>query len=413
MSMIEVISGKLKVRLPNGQEAQLAIIAQGSSPELAAGAAASGGTASSKPLGTGGTKGRVTSRTPLTATRTDLLPSSPLEMWDRERLTVIDVDGKVCGPGDAARMTGLITPGRRWYVDFPKSATATNLTEIPIPLPAGFPGPAIHNSDRPFLIVGDSYEFGGDVWLEIDEDLTVQVSTVAGVYTWTLDLLNPPLGEDLSVAGPNQRFERLWNFADTTNNNAGARIQARATGIVNRPGTGLVAMTLVDYSTGRFVYGVLNMPSAPKSQGLVVIEASDYARGPGLAHRAALAGAGGTVLAERDGYVARVLATSDGVLQSIDGNITFPLNQSGKTYSGTMILKTDIDGATFRYKIWPYDRAKTLAQQGENEPAGWTGTYVDAGAIATGRFGFYSGGNLSYHVLWARYSTGAVTFEGA
>ncbi|MBB5234485.1 hypothetical protein [Deinococcus budaensis] len=410
MSNIEVIGGKLLVRLPNGQHARVSIIPQDSSPELAADAAATGATASSEPRGTGGTKGRVTSRTPLTGTRTDLLPSSPLEMWDRDRLAVIDLDNRVCGPGDTARMTGLIPAGRQFYVDIPASATAPNLTAIPIPAPAGFPGSTIHNKDRPFLIVGESFEFAGEVFLKVYDDLTVQVSTVEGVYTWTLDLLTPPLGEDLSVPGPNQKFERLWNFADAANANAGARVFARTTGIVNRPGTGLVAMTLVDYSTGRFVYGPMNLPDAPKSQGLVVIEASDYARGPGLAHRAKLAGAN---LPDRNGYVARALATADGILQSVGGTITFPLNQSGKSYSGTMILKTDIEGSTFRYKVWPYDRTKALADQGQNEPLGWTGTYVDASALTTGRFGFYSGGNLSYHVLWARYSTGNVTFEGA
>lgn len=415
MSKIEVIGGKLKVRLPNNQEAQIAIIPSGSSPELSQEAATEGSTASSERRGTGGTKGRVTTRTPLTLTRADLLPSSPLEQWDRDRLALIDLDNRVCGPGDTGRMTGLVPAGRQLYVDFPVNGAATNLSAIPIPPPAGFPGSTIHNKDRPFLIVGESLEFGGEVYVKIYDDLTVRLSEVEGVFTWTMDLLNAPLNTDLSVAGPNQMFERLWNFADApaSQSGAGVRIVARTSGIVNRPGTGMVAMQFLDYSPGRFIYGPLNVPESGKMQGLVVIEASDYARGPGLGIRAKMAGAGGTVLAERNGYVSRVLANADGVLRSINGTIDFPLQQSGKTYTGTMILKTEIDGAKLRYKVWPYDRTKALADQGQNEPAAYTGTFVDAGAITTGRFGFYSGGNLTYSALWARYSTGAVSFAGA
>lgn len=168
-----------------------------------------GGTtsAASEPRGTGGTTGRLTSRTPGTFARYDAKNTDPLASLDRRLLALIDVDNKPILEGQTGRVTGLagFTAGKRYRLDVAPAVGQTNLVATPDdPLPNGWPDATIWNVNQHMLIVGSCIADGSELYFKMASELLAQpTATPAPVVVKRMDisLATWPYDTDLFTAG--------------------------------------------------------------------------------------------------------------------------------------------------------------------------------------------------------------------
>jgi hypothetical protein len=222
--------------------------------------------------GTGGTIGRLTSRSGLTEDRVDLTPASPVEYFAQERLAFIDINNRAILPGQTGEVTGLdgFVAGANYYVEFPVGG-GTNLKAYPNPVPDNWPDDTVLNANRRFYRAGVASLNNGKMLFTMFPDSIVAVAsnvvapppvTPPAASTESLDLTVPTYNTNLVGSYVNEYL--------TFDGLAGSPVTLRADGDTP-PQPATMPLSVVTRDIGGTVKGVYlseKSSGTPKLHGL-------------------------------------------------------------------------------------------------------------------------------------------------
>lgn len=138
------------------------------------------------PRGTGGTPGRLVTRTGNGDNFINLTPTSPISEFATGRVAFLGVDGPIYA-GQTGKVTGYLTGGKSWRL-----GAGGVLVEMPNPIPSDYPDASILNNNTRYYDGLETYNSGTEVYLYHAPTATVTLPTTAA-----------------PVAPPAENFEKL------------------------------------------------------------------------------------------------------------------------------------------------------------------------------------------------------------